>query len=98
MPLEAFFPSHQHLPIFYYALQTAASDLPVIGQVANGVSYLQNELGSAINTFKNIYETFEDEFCTAAYYTPPTDVPANLTGAHKEVTRSGICHQLHQQL
>lgn len=62
------------------------------------MDYLQNELGSAINDFKNIYETFEDDFCTAAYYTPPTDVPANLTGAQREVTYSGICHQLQEHL
>jgi len=61
--------------------QVGASDLPVVGQVANGVDFLQSELGSAIDAFKNVFSTYEDAFCTPAYYTPPTDVPANLTGA-----------------
>ena len=62
-------------------MQTASSNLPVIGQVANGVDYLQSQLGSAIKDFKSIYSEFEDAFCTPAQYTPPTKVPANLTGA-----------------
>ena len=62
-------------------VQTASSNLPVIGQIANGVDYLQNQLGSAIKDFKNIYSEFQDTFCTPAQYTPPTSVPANLTGA-----------------
>ena len=62
-------------------LQTAASNLPVIGQIANGVDYLQDQLGSAINDFKNLYSEVTDAFCTPAQYTPPTNVPANLTGA-----------------
>ena len=51
--------------------QTASSNLPVIGQVANGVDYLQSQLGSAIKDFKHIYSEFEDAFCTPAQYTPP---------------------------
>ena len=62
-------------------MQTASSNLPVIGQIANGVDYLQNQLGSAINDFKNIHSEIKDDFCTPAQYTPPTNVPANLTGA-----------------
>ena len=62
-------------------MQTASSNLPVIGQVANGVDYIQSQLGSAIRDFKNIYSEFEDAFCTPAQYTAPTSVPANLTGA-----------------
>ena len=68
------------------AMQTASSNLPVIGQVANGVDYLQSQLGSAIKDFKNIYSEFEDAFCTPAQYTPPTKVPANLTGARKQAS------------
>ena len=62
-------------------VQTASSNLPVIGQIANGADYLQDQLGSAINDFKNIYSEVEDAFCTPAQYAPPTNVPANLTGA-----------------
>ena len=36
--------------------------------------------------FKNIYSEFEDAFCTPAQYTPPTKVPANLTGARKQAS------------
>ena len=70
--------------------QVAASDLPVIGQVANGVNFLQSEIGSAISTFKNIYSAYEDAFCTPAYYTPPTNVPANLTGVNTLASCSAV--------
>lgn len=61
-------------------VQVGASDLPVVGQIANGAVYLQSELGTAINAFKGVYSAYEDAFCTPAYYTPPAAVPANLTG------------------
>ena len=61
-------------------VQVGASDLPVVGQIANGVDYLQSELGTAITAFKGVYSAYEDAFCTPASYTPPALVPANLTG------------------
>ena len=61
-------------------VQVGASDLPVIGQTANGVDYLQSELGTAISAFKGVYSAYEDAFCTPASYTPPVLMPANLTG------------------
>ena len=61
-------------------VQVGASDLPVIGQIANGVDYLQSELGTAISAFKGVYSAYEDAFCTPASYTPPVLMPANLTG------------------
>ena len=61
-------------------VQVGASDLPVIGQIANGAVYLQSELGTAIDAFKGVYTAYEDAFCTPATYTPPAAMPANLTG------------------
>jgi hypothetical protein len=58
-----------------------AANLPVIGQVANGVAYLQQSAQDAATQLQQLQAEFEDAYCTPAVYTPPTSVPANLTGA-----------------
>ena len=80
-------------------MQVGASDLPVIGQIANGAVYLQSELGTAIDAFKGVYSAYEDAFCTPASYTPPAAMPANLTGdlpiiGHRSSAQAAHLHRV----
>ena len=57
-----------------------AADLPVIGQVANGVQYIERSAQDAAAQLQQLQAEFENAYCTPAVYTPPVWVPANLTG------------------
>lgn len=63
--------------------------LPVIGQVANGVNYLVQSAQDAASQVKNLYEAYQDAYCTPAQYTPPAMVPANLTGPPLSLSGQG---------
>ena len=83
-------------------MQTASSNLPVIGQVANGVDYLQSQLGSAIKDFKNIYSEFEDAISARLLSTrPPLSCPsqpdryacAGILATPRVLTFLNICRE-----
>ena len=57
-----------------------AADLPVVGEVANGIQYIEQSAQDAVAQLQQLQAEFESAYCTPAVYTPPAWVPANLTG------------------
>lgn len=68
------------------------SDLPVIGQIVNGVQYIDQTAQDAAAQLKQLYSSYEAAYCTPAVYTPPAPVPANLTGGNLISCAVQHCH------